>query len=92
MKRATPPFFNLTAIRFALVTGLLAALLGSACSSFSEPAGERLKTSMGIEVAPIVFTIDETPEVSYAAEVLLARAEGCRYRGCPRQYRAPDRR
>jgi outer membrane protein assembly factor BamD len=59
-----------------LIFTALFATLVSACTSFSEPAGERLKVAMGIEVTPILFGMDEVPEVSYAAETLLARAEG----------------
>ncbi len=58
------------------VLSIIVATLLSACSSFTEPNGERLKADMGIDVTPILFATGEVPEVSYSAEVILGRAEG----------------
>ncbi len=55
---------------------LAAVLICAGCTSFTEPNGERIKTEMGIDITPISFATDETPDVSYSAEVILARAEG----------------
>jgi outer membrane assembly lipoprotein YfiO len=58
--------------RAALATLLL---LATACASFTEASGERLRAEMGIDVTPAPVT-DTPPQVSYSAEVLLSRAEG----------------
>lgn len=53
----------------------LLLLLCAACASFSNPDSERLKGAMGIAVTPVKVG-EATPDVSYSADVLMARAEG----------------
>jgi outer membrane protein assembly factor BamD len=60
--------------------GLLAAALLLtvplvACAPFTEPSGKVLRDAMGIDVKPEQVG-DEAPQISYSAEVLMARAEG----------------
>ncbi|MFQ5510003.1 MAG: outer membrane protein assembly factor BamD [Leptospirillia bacterium] len=47
----------------------------AACASFDEPAGASLRNLMQVDVVPEELG-ESTPQVSYSAEVLLARAEG----------------
>jgi outer membrane protein assembly factor BamD len=58
-------------VRLALIFMLLA----TACAPFTEPSGRLLREAMGIDVKPAEVG-DTPPQVSYSAEVLLARAEG----------------
>jgi len=53
----------------------LCALLVGACAAAPDPAGERLRQVMEINVTPVAMKEGEA-EVSYSAEVILARAEG----------------
>lgn len=47
----------------------------AACAPFSEKSGQTLRKAMGIDVKPEPVG-DTPPQVSYSAEVLMARAEG----------------
>lgn len=58
-----------------LAAALLLTVPLVACASFTEPSGEVLRQSMGIDVKPEKVG-DEAPQISYSAEVLMARAEG----------------
>lgn len=60
--------------RAVVLLTLLMPLL-AACASFTEPSGEILRKSMGIDVKPEQIG-QEAPQISYSAEVLMARAEG----------------
>jgi len=58
-----------------LAAALLLTLPLFACAPFTEPSGKVLRESMGIDVKPEQVG-EEAPQISYSAEVLMARAEG----------------
>lgn len=55
---------------------LLAILLLSSCAKFVDESGPPLRQDMGVDVVPEQIDSTATPQVSYSAEVILARAEG----------------
>jgi outer membrane protein assembly factor BamD len=59
----------------ALLLGACLAVPLAACAPFTEPSGKVLRDAMGIDVKPEKVG-DEAPQISYSAEVLMARAEG----------------
>jgi outer membrane assembly lipoprotein YfiO len=58
-----------------LAAALLLTLPLAACAPFTEPSGKVLRDAMGIDVKPEQVG-EEAPQISYSAEVLMARAEG----------------
>lgn len=58
-----------------LAAALFLAVPLAACAPFTEPSGKVLRDAMGIDVKPEQVG-DEAPQISYSAEVLMARAEG----------------
>ena len=52
------------------------ALLFSGCAKFVDETGPPLQQAMGIEITPEEVDSITPPQVSYSAEVILARAEG----------------
>jgi len=62
--------------RFRLLAAtLLLTVPLAACAPFTEPSGKVLRDAMGIDVKPEQVG-EEAPQISYSAEVLMARAEG----------------
>jgi len=67
---AAPPRLLAAALMAVCLTFALAA-----CAPFTEPSGTVLRDAMGIDVKPEKIG-DEPPQISYSADVLMARAEG----------------
>jgi outer membrane protein assembly factor BamD len=59
----------------ALPLAVFLAFALAACAPFTEPSGKVLRDAMGIDVKPEKVS-DEAPQISYSADVLMARAEG----------------
>ncbi|MDH5526722.1 MAG: outer membrane protein assembly factor BamD [Nitrospirota bacterium] len=51
-------------------------LVATGCARFHDESAKELRDAMGIEVTPVHLIEGEAPKISYAAEEIMARAEG----------------